>query len=290
MQTVSTFGLPSSNQLSGWTTRSGIRANGTIGPIAESGWISGPVDVEPVGEDQPVRAGRRGSANPCRRSQASIARGSAPGRHGSGTPRNRASSSAGVGSARGVDPRRRDPTTHPVVELAPHPCLLLRVRPLPRRVSRRRPRPPPPSPPGRTASRRSRPRRRPAIDPADQPLVPLEHHDPVAASSGPSTARIRRRSPSCFAADLLGPSTRTSTVRPRNAAVVFPADRVLDGEQVVVPPLLDLLGHVVGVKVVGLGPRAGAVLEDEAVLEPRPARPAGPTSRTTPRSRRRSRR
>ena len=42
MQTVSKFGLPSSNQLSGWTTRPGIRAKGIIGPIAESGWISGP--------------------------------------------------------------------------------------------------------------------------------------------------------------------------------------------------------------------------------------------------------
>ena len=34
--------LPSSNQLSGWTTRPGILANGIIGPMAASGWTSGP--------------------------------------------------------------------------------------------------------------------------------------------------------------------------------------------------------------------------------------------------------
>ena len=71
MQTVSTFGLPSSNQLSGCTTRSGTRANGTIGPIAESGWISGPLEVEAVGEHEPGPKAA-GSRKPCRRSQASI--------------------------------------------------------------------------------------------------------------------------------------------------------------------------------------------------------------------------
>ena len=42
MHTVSIPGLPSSYQLSGWTTSSGTLANGIIGPIDVSGWISGP--------------------------------------------------------------------------------------------------------------------------------------------------------------------------------------------------------------------------------------------------------
>ena len=47
MQTVSSPGLPSSNQLSGWTTSSGIVANGTIGPMADSGCTSGPPSQRP---------------------------------------------------------------------------------------------------------------------------------------------------------------------------------------------------------------------------------------------------
>src|SRR5262249_35457952 len=55
------------------------------------------------------------------------------------------------------------------------------------------------------------------------------------------------------------------------AAMVGQADRVLDCQQVVVAPPLDFPGHVGGVPLVALGARPGAVLEDEAVLEPGPA-------------------
>ena len=41
----------------------------------------------------------------------------------------------------------------------------------------------------------------------------------------------------------------------------------LDGEQVVIPAFLVELRHIVGEQVIGLGAGAGAVLEDEAVLE-----------------------
>ena len=48
---------------------------------------------------------------------------------------------------------------------------------------------------------------------------------------------------------------------------VFQADRILHGKQFVVPPALDFLGYVVGIKLRGLRARAGAVLEDKTVFE-----------------------
>ena len=82
MQTVWRLGLPSSNQLSGWTIISGTRANGIMGPIAERGWIRGPDRYKPL--ESPARRGaRRAGDSPCRSSQAVIVRGSAPGRQGS---------------------------------------------------------------------------------------------------------------------------------------------------------------------------------------------------------------
>ena len=85
----------------------------------------------------------------------------------------------------------------------------------------------------------------------------------------PANCTASRRRHACFGRSCSALRPGSPPARPTKRLVVFLADRVLQGQQLVVPPPLDLLRHVVGVELGGLGARPRAVLEDEAVLEPR---------------------
>ena len=205
MQMVWRLGLPSSNQLSGWTIISGTRANGIIGPIAVMGWMSGP-DRRKGRSRASARPAARAAidsraAPPSRRSRADRR----PGRQDSTVRRKPAVEHRRIGREAHVDPSPGNPAAHPLPERTGH-----------RRI--------PFTPESRSAPMVStRPKRvdRARIldhdpdEPADQPLGPLEHHDPIAARSGPSTGRLPSQ-PSRRAVFSLGPSTSTSTVLPIN--------------------------------------------------------------------------
>ena len=95
----------------------------------------------------------------------------------------------------------------------------------------------------------------------------VEQDDPVATRPPGELARAVERG---TAAGLAEPLDEDLDRPAHEPTVVLPADPVLDGEQVVVAPLLDVLGDVVVEESVGLGADARAVFEDETVLEPRP--------------------
>ncbi len=82
---------------------------------------------------------------------------------------------------------------------------------------------------------------------ADLPAIAVEDHDAVAVRAADElhglAAVVLLRGASCWA---LRPAPRTLAADQR--LVVLLADRVLNGQQLVVAALLDVLGHVVGIE------------------------------------------
>ena len=256
MHMVSTLGFPSSNQLSGCTSRSWIREKMTMGPMAEIGWMIGPLKIQPVGEHQPGSQSRRQA----------IAVAMLPGRDHPGIDarpqRLGCRAEAGLqrlGSRRQtlLDPTPGHPALHQLLELA-------RASALPSHHT--------------AASIRSvvmhlteEGHRAGVLDPnldrsPDQPLVSFEDHDPITRRSAGQLARAVPSFTPGRGSAL--PFNQNCHLAADELAIVLQADGRLHRQEFVVPPLLDLLGNVVGEELIGLRPPPGTVLEDEAVLEP----------------------
>src|SRR5262249_55599600 len=102
-------------------------------------------------------------------------------------------------------------------------------------------------------------------DTADEARITFKNDDVIG--HGPAGELHWSRSGALLVGRLARSLDQDRKGLPDELLVVRQAGSVLQGQQVVVPPLLDLIGHIIGVQVVPLGTGARTVLEDEAVLE-----------------------
>ena len=242
MQMVSTLGFPSSNQLSGCTSRSWIREKMTIGPIAEIGWMSGPPKIEPVREHQPGSQARRQAVAVAVLPGGDLPRDRRPAGSGSAVVPKPTSSASELGArASSIPPQAIQHCTSSWNWLAISSPF--------------------------TSHRRLDPiggshlteegHRAGVLDPnldrsPDQPLVSFENHDPITRrSAGQLVDAVPSFTPGRGSAP---PFNQDSHLAADELAIVLQADGRLHGQKIVVPPLLDLLGNVVGEQLIGLRP------------------------------------